>query len=50
MGKVLKLGGKAIIALANFESLGFKLGRKMPVCSVKLWEGNGKWVEIVGEA
>ncbi len=27
-----------------------KLGRKMPVCSVKLWEGNGKWVEIVGEA
>lgn len=29
MGKVLKPGGKAIIALANFESLGFKLGRKM---------------------
>ena len=29
MGKVLKPGGKAVIALANFESLGFKLGRKI---------------------
>ncbi len=30
---VLKPGGKAIIAIANFESLGFKLGKK--VCSLR---------------
>jgi SAM-dependent methyltransferase len=29
MGTVLKPGGKAIIAIANFESLGFRLGKKM---------------------
>jgi SAM-dependent methyltransferase len=29
MGAVLKPGGKAIIAIANFESLGFRLGKRM---------------------
>jgi len=47
MGTVLKPGGEAIIAIANFESLGFKLGKKVclfkKILGFKDGEGRMPW-------
>ena len=47
IGTVLKPGGEAIIAIANFESLGFKLGKKVclfkKVLGFKDGEGRMPW-------
>lgn len=40
MGGVLRPGGHVIIAIANFDSLGFKLGKL--VCRLKKWVGLGE--------